>query len=138
MCSGVTKIVDRSDADDDVLFRVRNIDTDEVREAFLVTDEDGTVHAWLNYCQHITTVSIHKGELLPRRGAQVVCQNHGAMFNIDDGLCTHGPCEGATLERLAVTVEDGVVKLTDEAYEFVGLGGIEDDGLPSSTTGEGF
>ena len=121
-----------------VLFRVTNGDDDE-REAILVatddapTDGDG-LSCWLNYCQHLTHIKIDKGSGAPMRDGELVCANHGAYFDADSGKCTFGPCEGAYLTELEVTVADGDVYLTDEAYAFAGEGPIEDgDDLTSSS-----
>ena len=86
--------------------------------------EDGVV-AWLNYCQHFTHIKLDKGGGAPIRNGEILCTNHGAMFEADTGLCTHGPCEGAYLNPLEVRVEDGEVYLDDPEYVFVGLGPVE-------------
>ncbi|ELZ25118.1 Rieske (2Fe-2S) protein [Natrinema limicola] len=123
--------------DSTVCFRVTD-DSDETQEAILVrtapvaTDggdpvsEDG-VSCWLNYCQHFTHIKLDKGSGAPMRDGEVVCANHGAYFAADSGRCTFGPCEGAYLTDLEVTVEDGDVYLTDDDYAFVGLGPVETD-----------
>ena len=83
------------------------------------------VAAWLNYCQHFTHIKLDKGGGAPVRDGEILCTNHGAMFEADTGLCTHGPCEGAYLNPLDVRVEEGEVYLDDPEYAFVGLGPIE-------------
>ena len=124
------------------LFRVEAIDGGEVREAILVAADGGGpdaggdgVAAWLNHCQHFTHVRLDKGGGAPIRDGEVVCTNHGAMFDVGSGLCTHGPCEGAYLDGLDVEVVEGDVYLDDPAYAFVGLGPMERDvGDLSSTS----
>ncbi|SDQ32465.1 Rieske (2Fe-2S) protein [Natronobacterium texcoconense] len=124
--------LERVPAESTFLFRVRNGD-DEVREAILVrAGED--VACWLNYCQHFTHIKLDKGSGAAMRNGELVCENHGAYFEADSGICTYGPCEGATLPELEVTVDDGDVYLTDDAYEFVDTGPIEDDGDLTSTS----
>ena len=39
----------------------------------------------------------------------IMCANHAACFNFDDGYCVSGPCAGQSLQRVPVTVRDGVV-----------------------------
>ncbi|WP_436343046.1 Rieske (2Fe-2S) protein [Natronorubrum sp. FCH18a] len=143
-----------------VVFRVTN-DDDEEREAILVstdcadgsagdcsdgpTDDyedeqsgnrtDGTrVTCWLNYCQHLTHIKIDKGSGAPMRDGELVCANHGAYFDSGSGKCTYGPCEGAYLTALEVTVDDGDVYLTDDEYAFVGAGPIDDGDDLTSTS----
>lgn len=124
------------------LFQVRPIESDgdestatedTVREAILVQLADG-VAAWLNYCQHLTHIKLDKGDGAPMRNGEVVCANHGAYFEADSGRCTYGPCKGAYLNDVTVTVEDGDVYLTDESYEFVDVGPCSDNGDRTSTS----
>jgi hypothetical protein len=51
------------------------------------------------------------------------------MFDVESGLCTHGPCEGAYLEAIDVTAENGTVYLSDDRFSFVETGGFEGDDL---------
>jgi len=113
-------------ADSTYLFRVREVDSEEVDEAVL-TRTDGEITGWLNRCMHFQHIRIDKGSGAPKRNGELVCANHGAMFDDDTGECTYGPCEGAFLDDVEVVVRDGTVFLADDDYEFVGAGGIETD-----------
>ena len=108
------------------LFTIRETESGEKREAILVRT-DGNYHAWLNYCQHYTHIKIDKGSGAVLRGDELVCENHGAYFESDTGFCNFGPCEGAYLNEIEITVEDGSVYLADDDYEFVRAGPTEDD-----------
>ncbi|PSP64346.1 (2Fe-2S)-binding protein [Halobacteriales archaeon QH_8_64_26] len=99
---------------------------DDQREAILLRTGTG-VACWLNYCRHFTDVRLDKGSGAPTREGEVVCANHGAMFDRDSGLCTFGPCKGAYLNGIDVVVENGEVYLDDPDYEFVAPGPIERD-----------
>jgi nitrite reductase/ring-hydroxylating ferredoxin subunit len=122
-------------ADTTLLVALRSVETDEKREAVLVRADDGDVRGWLNYCRHLLDVRLDKGSGAPMRDGELVCANHGAYFEADTGYCTYGPCEGATLEAVDVTVDDGAVYLTDDDYALVGRGPIEsDDDSPSATS----
>jgi len=125
--------VEELSGDDTLLVTVRDGDSGEDVEAILLATEEG-VRAWRNYCQHLTHIPLDKGSGAPVRDGEVLCANHGAMFDATSGLCTHGPCEGATLERIAVRVGDGVVEFEDDRYEFVERGGVDDgDDLASES-----
>jgi nitrite reductase/ring-hydroxylating ferredoxin subunit len=113
-------------ADGTFLFRVRDREDGEISEAILVAVED-KIACWLNTCQHMTHIPLDKGSSAPVRDGEIVCANHGAMFNADTGECTYGPCEGAYLSGLDVTVEDGTVRLVDDGFVFEGVGPIQDD-----------
>ncbi|MFB1066403.1 Rieske (2Fe-2S) protein [Natrinema sp. H-ect4] len=144
------RITALSDVPDDstVCFRVTD-ESGEKREAILVTNgvavtdggeraedttDDESVACWLNYCQHLTHIKLDKGSGAPMRDGELICANHGAYFEADSGHCTYGPCEGAYLTDLSVTVSEGDVYLTDEDYEFVGLGPIESDDLDRASS----
>lgn len=119
--------------DSTFLFTVHDVDANEEREALLLRDGDGVV-GWLNYCQHFTHIRLDKGSGAQVRDDEIVCTNHGAYFESDTGLCTHGPCVDAYLEPITVAVEDGAVYLTDPDYEFVATGPAEDDDLDLTST----
>ncbi len=120
--------LDEVPADGSVLFTVR--DGFDTEEAILVRLSDG-VAALRNYCPHWTDVRLDKGSGATVRDGEVVCEKHGATFEKATGDCTYGPCEGATIEQLDVTVEDGGVYLTDQGYEFEKRGASGDHDLSS-------
>lgn len=115
------------------LFTVRETATDEEQESILVRS-NGEITGWLNYCQHLTHIRLDKGSGAEMRDDEIVCTNHGAMFEAESGQCTFGPCDGAYLEAIDVTTNSGAVYLTDPAYEFVGLGPNETDADLTSTS----
>lgn len=91
-------------------------------EAILTRLDDGAIVAFSNYCPHWTDVRLDKGSGALVRNGELVCQKHGATFERDSGVCNFGPCEGAVLETIDVTVEEGSVLLTDDDYAFENLG----------------
>jgi nitrite reductase/ring-hydroxylating ferredoxin subunit len=121
--------VDEVPADTTLLFTVR--DGFDEEEALLVR-ENGDVRAWKNYCQHWTDVRLDKGDGATMRNGELVCGKHGALFEADTGCCTYGPCEGAVLDEVDVTVEDGAVYLDDDRYEFVQRGSDVEHDLSSN------
>lgn len=129
MSAGAARIVDLEDVPEDstFLFTVRDEEGDR-REAIIIRHRDEVV-GWLNYCQHFTHIRLDKGSGATRRDGEVLCTNHGAMFDVESGLCTHGPCEGAYLEAIDVTAENGTVYLSDDRFSFVETGGFEGDDL---------
>ncbi|RDI71267.1 Rieske (2Fe-2S) protein [Halopelagius longus] len=95
-------------------------------EAILTRLDDGTIAAFSNYCPHWTDVRLDKGSGALVRNGELVCQKHGATFERDSGVCNFGPCEGAVLETIDVTVEEGSVLLTDDDYAFENLGASQE------------
>ena len=129
------EIIDIDDIGESLLVTLRQKETGDRKEAVIVRRKD-EFKCWLNYCKHITTINIQKGEEAPIREDEIVCENHGAMFNLDSGICTFGPCKGAVLDEVDVVTESGSIMLTDEKYTFLETGGIENDNLSSNTKGE--
>jgi nitrite reductase/ring-hydroxylating ferredoxin subunit len=111
--------------DGTLLFTMRASDGDEAVEAVL-SRRNGEVVAFRNYCKHWTDVRLDTGDGALVRDDELVCQRHGATFARDSGVCTFGPCEGAVLDGVAVRVADGTVRLAEEGFDLVGLGGDPD------------
>ncbi|MCA9529310.1 MAG: Rieske 2Fe-2S domain-containing protein [Myxococcales bacterium] len=79
---------------------------------------DAPVVAYLNRCQHLPIpLGPSSDSLLAPGGQHLVCATHGATYRVDDGHCIFGPCEGAHLAPLEVTVEAGEVYLAVPAGE---------------------
>jgi len=109
--------------EDTLLFTVRNEDDEDV-EAILTRFADG-VAAYRNFCSHWTDVRLDRGDGAPIRNGEIMCRKHGATFEKASGYCNFGPCEGATLDEVAVEETDDGIYLVDTAYEFQHLGESE-------------
>ncbi len=74
----------------------------------------GRIHAYLNVCAHQELeLDWLPGVFFDAEGAQLVCAAHGALYAPDTGRCVGGPCEGASLVKLAVRErDDGVVVIS--------------------------
>ena len=70
----------------------------------------GRIFAYDNTCRHLP-ISLDYGDnrFFDSKGETLVCQTHGAVYEPDTGLCTRGPCAGASLYALEVIEEDGVL-----------------------------
>ena len=86
------------------------INTGTGRQYMFLVRQDGEVYAYLNRCPH-TGVSLDwvPDQFLDVTEKLIQCATHGAQFRIEDGLCIYGPCHGASLTRIPVTVEDDAV-----------------------------
>ena len=71
------------------------------------------VFAYQNYCVHVGHPLnwIPNGFLTKDRSA-IICASHGALYEIESGLCVGGPCVGKSLHRVDAEVQDGVVFVT--------------------------
>src|SRR5271165_3239451 len=81
---------------------------------------------YVNACPHQGVwLNIGAGEFFTRDRAYLKCGRHGAIFEIDKGLCINGPCEGESLEPVALAVLDGDLCLCGVAL-------VEDDRRPEA------
>lgn len=86
-------------------------------DIFLVR-KDGAVYAYLNLCPHAATrLDNWPDRFLTQDERHILCGNHAALFRIEDGFCTSGPCAGKSLERVPVEVRDGVVRIAENSPE---------------------
>jgi len=77
----------------------------------IIVRSGGRVHAFHNECPHAgRRLDWAPGRFLIDQG-HLVCAAHGAMFKLDSGFCTSGPCRGNGLVPIALRIEDDVVVL---------------------------
>ena len=86
----------------------------EGRDTMFVVLKAGRVHAWRNACPHYdhARMAWKKDEFLSGDHANVQCSAHGALFDIETGACTIGPCLGQSLTPVPVTIAGDEVRLT--------------------------
>jgi nitrite reductase/ring-hydroxylating ferredoxin subunit len=78
--------------------------------AGFVARKDGAVFGYVDSCPHNGwPLGGPTGRHLTREGDLILCSGHGALFRIEDGVCTSGPCADERLGEWAVAVRDGVV-----------------------------
>lgn len=79
------------------------------RPAFLVRQGDA-VRGYLNRCPHMgNRLDWAPHRFLNRARDLILCASHGAVFELQSGLCVGGPCLGRTLPSLRVEVVSGQV-----------------------------
>ena len=74
------------------------------------------VFVYVNCCPHVgASLDWAPDRFLTADGTAIVCSVHGAVFGIQDGVCTAGPCVGQGLERVRSRVVDGVLVVPEDA-----------------------
>ena len=83
----------------------------EGRDTMFVVRRGDVLHAWRNHCPHYDRARMawKKDEFLDASGEQIMCFAHGALFEIESGICTLGPCLGQSLTPVDVEIRDGTV-----------------------------
>lgn len=70
------------------------------------------VFAYVNRCPHAGhPLNMRPDRFLTPDGSLILCNSHGAMFEIETGVCVAGPCPGQRLRRISVRVQDDLVVL---------------------------
>lgn len=83
-----------------------------------VYNDAGHLRAYMNVCPHFDVpLNVRPGEMFTSDHSQFMCAIHYAKFNIHDGHCTEGPCEGVGLEAipLIITNESLYISTDDES-----------------------
>jgi nitrite reductase/ring-hydroxylating ferredoxin subunit len=80
-----------------------------------VVRRGGSVHAYVNHCPHAGfPLNWSPDAFLAPDAPLILCSMHGALFEVETGLCLSGPCDGLRLRALAVRVVRGYVLLDDD------------------------
>ena len=93
------------------------LDGDPRLELFVVRRAT-RVYAYRNSCPHTgAPLDWSPDQFLNVERTLIQCAIHAAQFRIDDCVCVAGPCTGARLTVMPVTVVDGVVVLMPDSGE---------------------
>lgn len=76
---------------------------------FLV-NKKGRLHGYENRCPHMgTPLDWKPDQFLNKENTLIQCSTHGALFQIEDGLCIQGPCSKQSLAKIELEIIDGKV-----------------------------
>lgn len=100
----------------EILCRIEDIPDGESRGFEITVGEDeieffvvrmgNAVFGYLNDCPHVgTPLNWKNTQFLTMDKSMIICATHGAVFRIEDGHCTGGPCIGMNLKPVAVGCE---------------------------------
>ena len=89
----------------------KGLSLEDGRDILLIRRGDA-VFGYVNVCPHLfTPLEWQPDDFLDDSGQFIICATHGALFQIEDGACVAGPCQGDSLTKLPLAIEDGAVKL---------------------------
>jgi nitrite reductase/ring-hydroxylating ferredoxin subunit len=78
----------------------------------IVIRRKGRLYGYKNECPHMNLPLINGSRgVLNKEQGQLVCAQHAAEFDIENGLCIKGPCVGMELEPVEISLIDGKVFL---------------------------
>jgi len=76
---------------------------------FVVRKGDA-VYAYQNFCMHVGhPLNWKPHSFLTRDQTRIICASHGAIYEIDSGLCVGGPCRGKSLRRVQCEIRGGQI-----------------------------
>lgn len=75
----------------------------------------GEIFGWQNACPHQNGARMNwkKDAFLNGDRSRIMCSAHGALFDIETGLCKIGPCIGKRLKPANIRVQGGDVFYVD-------------------------
>ena len=69
--------------------------------ALFAVRKAGVAYVYRNRCPHRgVPLNWQPNGFLDESAAVIRCASHGALFNVHDGECISGPCQGQELERI--------------------------------------
>lgn len=75
---------------------------------FFIQRMGDSAFAYTNVCPHAgTPLNMDEGKFMEKTGRYLMCHTHGALFQLEDGLCVAGPCNGASLTVVGISVTNG-------------------------------
>ena len=75
-----------------------------------VVRKGNDVYAYQNFCMHAGHPLNYKPDsFLTKDGTRIICASHGAIYEIDSGVCVAGPCPGKRLRAIAAEVRGGQI-----------------------------
>lgn len=75
-------------------------------KGFVVRKGDA-VFAYQNFCAHAGhPLNWQPDRFLTKDGEKIICSSHGAIFEIESGVCVAGPCPGKLLRPVDVELRD--------------------------------
>lgn len=88
-------------------------------DAFIVR-QGRQVYAYLNSCPHTGgPLDWVPHQFLDLDKAHIQCATHDALFQINDGRCVSGPCQGQRLTAIPVIIRDGEVTIEHSDFPAV-------------------
>ncbi len=85
-----------------------------VEKNIIVVKKNKRIFIYKNSCPHtLSPLDWTPNNFLNEDNSYIMCANHGALFQIEDGLCIYGPCQKQSLHALDFVIDNGVIFLLD-------------------------
>lgn len=72
------------------------------------------VYLYKNHCPHAgTPLNWMPDRFLTADASTIICTTHGALFEIESGICVSGPCPGQKLTTVPCDVREGQIWIAE-------------------------
>lgn len=89
-----------------------NVDHDGTKLELFIVKKDSNITVYRNSCPHtLGPLDWTPNEFLDMNNQYIMCANHGALFEINTGLCIYGPCKAQSLKALPFTIKNNQICL---------------------------
>ncbi len=106
----VTQRICRLDSLADPGARGIDIELDDLAVSAFLVRKGQRLFCYVNLCPHAgNPLEWRPDAFLTRDRSRMICSRHGAVFEIESGVCVEGPYPGARLRALRVGVENGEI-----------------------------
>lgn len=79
----------------------------------VVFEKEGKFFAYHNLCQHLpVALNFNSDQILTQNEKLIQCQMHGALYEIESGVCTEGPCKGQKLTPLPFEERENAIVIS--------------------------
>lgn len=80
----------------------------------LVVRDYKSVYGYMNECPHaFTPLDFNEDDFMDMGGDYLHCATHGALFQVEDGLCIAGPCRNESLTPVPVKLDGDTVVVAE-------------------------
>lgn len=86
------------------------VNINDIEHNVFVVKKNNSIYVYKNSCPHtFGPLDWLPDKFLDSDKNYILCANHGAMFEIENGLCIYGPCKMQSLRSVAYEIIDGVI-----------------------------
>ena len=90
------------------------IDGPAGRRFFMAIRQGNDIFVYVNSCPHVgAPLDLRPGQFLNVEKTHIICANHGALFEIENGCCVAGPCVGKSLTATPIAIQQGNIMLVE-------------------------
>ncbi|MGH1537674.1 MAG: Rieske (2Fe-2S) protein [Gammaproteobacteria bacterium] len=89
-----------------------SVDHNGTKLDLFIVKKDASISIYKNSCPHTQgPLDWTPDQFLDLDQRYIMCANHGALFEINTGLCVYGPCKAQSLQALPFTIKNKQIYL---------------------------